>query len=451
MNQAFIKKLILFLAKTIQERKIDHYLQKKWNECNYLHQKYTYTSVTFNLNRYRMKRKNLLILLLFSLLFINCSDDDGPQLSSENKIISFKISENGEEYNGVINQSTKTISVTTSNIDLSNPITPTIEISNKATISPSASTAQNFSQNVQYTVTAENGEQATYIVSIHNTPFSEEKKIVSFQFNIDNEVFVGDINHDDLTIQVDTYKDVSSISPIVEISENATISPNPNENQDFNTPINYTVTAQDGTSNAYTVNVSKREINSTIQACYVRATSFGRVTHLDLSQNYQLYLENDTNSYLLNYFDVETWDDNGVPTTNFYFYFDETIETAVDYKLRFKINGIIEAETSYEIDVLKENAPRIDAANQLSYSYNDTLILTGENLVPGLRIPANANVYQYGTTYVSVNSTGTTLTFPMTINQGMFPSWVGQPSPRATRVNIYHNGRYGDSIIVDFN
>ncbi|WP_298512034.1 DUF5018 domain-containing protein [uncultured Kordia sp.] len=485
-----------------------------------------------------MKGKSLLLLLLFSLTFMSCSDDDGPQLSSENKIISFKISQNGQDFDGIINQSTKTINVTTSDIDLSNSIVPTIEISNNASISPSASTAQNFSQNVQYTVTAENGDKAIYTVTVNssdnkitafsitphettfsgvidesnhtitietvgleqnstlvpqiefsqnatispnasdaqdfsqdieytvtaqngaqttyavitnNTLFSDEKKILSFQFDIDNEIFEGVINHDNLTIFLITDKDVSSVAPIIEISENATISPNSDEAQDFNSPVYYTVTAQDGTSNIYTVNVSKREINSTIRKCYVRATSFGRVTYLDLSQNYQLYLENDTNSYLLNYFDTETWVNNGVPTTNFYFYFDENIETALDYKLRFKINGLTEAETPYEIDVLKENAPEITSANQLSYSYNDTLILSGNNLLPGLRIPANANVYQYNSSYVSVNSNQTSLTFPMTINPGMFPSWVGQSSPRPTRVNIYHNGRYGDSIVVDFN
>jgi len=67
-------------------------------------------------------------------------------LSLENKIISFKIIENGEEFNGVINQSTKTINVTTSNLDLSNSIIPIIEISNNAVISPSASASQNFNQ-----------------------------------------------------------------------------------------------------------------------------------------------------------------------------------------------------------------------------------------------------------------------------------------------------------------
>ncbi|MEM6684594.1 MAG: DUF5018 domain-containing protein [Bacteroidota bacterium] len=488
-----------------------------------------------------MKAKNVLLLLLFTFTLINCSSDDSPApplLSSENSIISFKLSENGQDFNGVINQSDKTITVTTSGVDLSNPIVPTIEISDNASISPSASVAQDFSQNVQYTVTAENGDEAiytvttrssdskiisfsitpndttfagviddttntitietigleanstlvpqieisqnasmspspalaqdfsqnvtytvtaqngaetTYTVVTNNTPFSNEKKITSFEFDIDTEIFTGTIDHTNLTIRLVTDKDVSSVAPNIEISENATISPDPSTPQDFNNPVYYTVTAENGTSNTYVVNVSKIEINSTIRTCYVRATSAGRVTYLDLTQNYQLYLENDTNSYLLNYFDTSTWTNNGVPTTTFYFYFEENIETAINYKLRFKLNGVVEAETPYEIDVLRENAPRITGTNQLAYSYNDTLILTGENLLPGLRIPANGSIYQYNSTYISVNTNQTVLTFPMTINPGMFPSWLGQTSPRATRVNIYQNGRYGDSVVVDFN
>jgi hypothetical protein len=397
--------------------------------------------------------KNSLLILILSVLFINCSkDDDSPKLSSENKILSFKIEVNNITYSGNINNVSKEVRIQTLGLENFTSVIPSIEISPNATINPTESTSQNFNNIVNYTVSAENGEIANYQIITENTPFSDEKKILDFELNIDNESFIGDINHNDLTIIVETYKDVSDVSPIIEISENATVSPNANENQNFNIPVEYTVTAQDGTSNTYTVNILKREINSTVQKCYVRATSFGRVTYLDLNnQDYQLYLENEVNSYLLNFFDIETWDDNGVSTTNFYFYINENIETAINYKLRFKINGQTKAETSYEIDVLKENAPKINSANQQSYNYNDTLILTGENLVPGLRIPANGNIYQYNESYVSVSSDQTILTFPMTVNYQMFPSWVGQSSPRPTRINIYYDGRYGDSIILDFN
>jgi hypothetical protein len=399
----------------------------------------------------KMKRKTLLILLL-SILCINCSEDDnGPSLSAENSILSLKIEVHNITYTGDINNISKEIKIQTLGLENVTLITPSIEISKNATINPSGAISQNFNEVLNYSVTAENGDIVAYQIITENTPFSNEKQILNFELNIDNDNFTGTINQNDLTIAVETYKDISNVAPIITISENATISPNTNETQNFNNPVAYTVTAQDGTKHTYTVHILKPEINATVQKCYVRATSFGRVTYLDLSnQDYQLYLENETNSYLLNFSDTATWNDNGVPTTNFYFYFDEHIETAIDYKLKLKINGQTKAETSYNLDVLKENAPKINAANQQSYDYNDTLILTGENLVSGIRIPANGSIYQFNDNYISINANLTILSLPLTYTYAMFPSWVGQPSPRPTRVSIY-DGRYGDSIIVDFN
>ena len=199
------------------------------------------------------------------------------------------------------------------------------------------------------------------------------------------------------------------------------------------------------------VDVKKQELNSTIRSCYIRATSFGRATFLDLSNgDIELFIENNDNSYKLQYFDLEVWDDQGKATTNFYFTFDENIITASDYKLRFKLNGNVKAETSYTIDVLAENAPKIISASQTSYDYNDTLILQGENLVTGLRIPANGSIYAYNEGQITVNAAQTELSMELDVNRAMFPSWVGQTSPRPTRVHIYFDGRYGDSILLDF-
>ncbi len=135
--------------------------------------------------------------------------------------------------------------------------------------------------------------------------------------------------------------------------------------------------------------------------------------------------------------------------TSFNFKFDEKILTANNYKLRIKADGEIKAETDYLIDVLAENAPKIISANQTSYTNYDTLILTGTNLIPGVSIPANGSIYNLTDHYVSLNPEKTTLKYYMDAYQ-MFPSSMGQQSPRSTRVSVYFDGRYGDSIILDF-
>ncbi|WP_040282592.1 DUF5018 domain-containing protein, partial [Psychroserpens damuponensis] len=191
------------------------------------------------------------LIILFSVFLINCSKDDGPKLSSENKIIAFKITGNGEDFNGDINQSTKTITVTTSDLNLSNSITPIIEISNNASITPSASTSQNFSQNVLYTVTAENGDEAIYTVIVN----SSDNKITSFNITPNETTFSGVINESNNTITIETIglELNSTLIPEIEFSQNATISPNQLSEQDFSQNIEYTVTAQNGEQATYTV------------------------------------------------------------------------------------------------------------------------------------------------------------------------------------------------------
>jgi len=385
------------------------------------------------------------------LLLANCSSDDGPSLSSENKITSFTIDYNNQNYAGSINHQSKVVTLKTIGLEQINSIVPKIKISEKATIYPDPDIAQNFNESVEYIITAENEENAIYTVNIINKPFSVKKDILSFNLNVNGEIFQGDIDQDQKKIEVFTFKDVTSLSPEIVISDFATISPLPSEKIDFTNPVEYTVTAEDGSTKVYTIIVNKIEINSTIKSCYIRATSFARVTFLDISNdNFELFLENEENSYKLNYFDLETWENSGRTTTNFYFYFNESIVTATDYKLRFKLNGIVKAETPYIIDVMAENAPKITSSSKTSYHYTDTLILYGENLVAGLIIPANGYIYVYNSRYVLLNDEHTKIEMALDVNRGMFPSWLGQPSPRPTRVNLYIDGRYADSIVLDF-
>lgn len=396
-----------------------------------------------------MKIKTL-ILILTSILLFSCSNDDSTKLSSENKILEFKItSKKGNVYIAKIDNIAKTITLNTKGIEMENQMFPQIQISENATITPDK-TVQDFNQQIKYTVTAENGEKAIYTVIVNNTILSNEKKILEFKFKIDNEIFTGIVDQTSLTINITTYKDISNISPEITISQFATISPN-QITQDLNNSLTYTVTAENGTSNIYKVQVIKSAITLILKKCYIRAVSFGQVTNIDLvsNPNYKLYLENDKNSYLLNYFDAQTYINSSGINTTFNFRFDEKILTANNYKLKIKLDGEIKSETNLTIDVLAEDAPKILSANQTSYKPYDTLILTGINLIPGVSISANGTIYNLTDSYVTLNAEKTTLKYYMNAHQ-MFPSYTAEQSPRSTWVSIYYNGRYGDSILLDF-
>lgn len=383
--------------------------------------------------------------------------------SSDNKITSFSITPNETTFFGIINESDKTITIETVGLELNSNLTPEIEFSQNAIISPNPSTEQDFSQNIEYTVTAQNGEQVTYTVVTNNTPLSDEKKILSFQLNIDNEIFDSVIDHSTLTIDVETYKNPINISLIVSISDGATISPESSEPQNFtNNTVQYTVTAANQSSNVYTVKtkwVSFYTINSANNTSniatkyYNNATPYVRTSNVDLSlPNSKIVLENTTNSYELNFFNYDAQMDSNFMFSSFQIEFPTNIVTANNYKLKYIVDGQVKSISHFNMDILSENVPNITASNQISYSYNDTLILTGQNLVAGIRIAAhNVLIYQYNSSFISINPDGTELTLILDNNQNMFPSLVGQTSPYPTPVIIYYNGRYGETIVLDFN
>lgn len=217
----------------------------------------------------------LLLALCILMVTTSCKKDDiDPQQKSgeqdksgEKQILSFvfkaedhedleadvvcAVDEENKEINGVLPYG----------MELDERI-PTIEVSEKATISPEG--AQHFGDPVTYTVTAEDGSTAEYSVAIRVAAedASSEKQILSFVF----EAAKNEGLEEDLELSVDEadkliYTDVpysfqaSSLLPTIEISEGAIVAPE--GSRDFsigNTQI-YTVTAEDGSTEAYEVSL----------------------------------------------------------------------------------------------------------------------------------------------------------------------------------------------------
>jgi predicted permease len=91
-----------------------------------------------------------------------------------------------------------------------------------------------------------------------NTGKSPEKQITSFKLSgVSPEVNgVFDNVKNTITFNVPSDVDVTSLAPEISVSGNATISPVSGSYQDFTDPVTYTVTAQDGTTQTYTVIVN---------------------------------------------------------------------------------------------------------------------------------------------------------------------------------------------------
>lgn len=78
-------------------------------------------------------------------------------------------------------------------------------------------------------------------------------------FTIDS--VAGTIDTDDFTIAIELASgtDLTSLTPTITVSDNATVSPKSAVANDFTEPVAYTVTAQDGTTQVYVVTVTLAE------------------------------------------------------------------------------------------------------------------------------------------------------------------------------------------------
>ncbi len=86
---------------------------------------------------------------------------------------------------------------------------------------------------------------------------SKEKSILLFNFPDLNPAVTGIVDNEDRTISliVPLGTDLKNLTPAITISEKASISPSSGQSQDFTSPVIYRVTAEDGSTQDFTVNV----------------------------------------------------------------------------------------------------------------------------------------------------------------------------------------------------
>ncbi len=127
-------------------------------------------------------------------------------------------------------------------------------------------TPNNFTSAVTYTLTDTDGD-IDWVVTVTKTPPSTAKQITSFSFNGLDPVVFGTINHDEGTIslEVPTGTNVTALVPTIAVSPLATVNPESGVAQNFSSPVNYTVTAQDESTKEYMVTVTQTSTNILFQ------------------------------------------------------------------------------------------------------------------------------------------------------------------------------------------
>lgn len=128
-------------------------------------------------------------------------------------------------------------------------LSPSITLSSAASVSPNTGVAQNFTNPVTYTVTAEDGTtDQDWTVTVTVAAASTETDITAFSLAEQVKDATIDTENHTVTIEVAKETNVTNLTPTITVSDDATVSPNTGVAQDFTNPVTYTVTAQDGTT-----------------------------------------------------------------------------------------------------------------------------------------------------------------------------------------------------------
>lgn len=104
-----------------------------------------------------------------------------------------------------------------------------------------------------YTVTAEDGTERVYTVTITRTAVATGRQILSFTYG----AVAGTIDQVNGTISLGLPAGTSTtFAPAIRVSDFATVTPASGEARDFSKPVKYKVTAQNGSTTTYTVTVT---------------------------------------------------------------------------------------------------------------------------------------------------------------------------------------------------
>jgi hypothetical protein len=209
-----------------------------------------------------MKKTSFVFVLTIMLMALSCSKSSSvaeqptqntePEKSSAKSITGFSIM----NMQATIVDSTNSITLILPPGTTLNKLAPFVTVSDKATVSPASLAEVDFTNPVVYTVTAENGTQRKYTVRVTNTRRTE-KEINLFIIN----GLYGNINKTNMiiTLQMPVGTDITRLAPEINISEGAKVSPASREVINFTNPVSYTVTAEDGSIQKYTVTVTARK------------------------------------------------------------------------------------------------------------------------------------------------------------------------------------------------
>jgi hypothetical protein len=207
--------------------------------------------------------RNIFSIAIALLVLLSCQKDD-PVLSSDNWIqsFSFLVIDNpslSDDVHGIIAKNEIHVSLPTGILVTS--LKPSI-VHRGNLITPASGTPVDFSNPVNYTVTAEDNSTCVFTILATVAPpvLSSNKTITSFSFlKVNNPTLSADvpgvIDGQSIVCTVPAGIVVTGLIPTI-THTGKSVNPGSETANNFSTPAIYTVTAEDGSTQAYTVTLS---------------------------------------------------------------------------------------------------------------------------------------------------------------------------------------------------
>lgn len=167
-----------------------------------------------------------------------------PSGNSEANILSFIFP--GQVGTSIIDEASGTVTVTVSEVEDVSNVIPQITVSDGAWIDPPGEDAQNFNEEVIYTVYAENEYDYKDWTIIIQRGLNDKANLYNFSFAEQTEQATIDTIAHKIYVTVSPLANLSSLVPTLTLSYGAYSNPGSGVAQNFTLPKNYTVISQDG-------------------------------------------------------------------------------------------------------------------------------------------------------------------------------------------------------------
>jgi len=197
-------------------------------------------------------------------LIRNPSFENWTAPSATPEFLTYKFAGLTPNVNGIINKPDHTIALTVPFVTDVTTLVSTYTLSDGAmakvgaTDQVSGTTPNDFTNPVTYNLSKDTTSQ-DWVVTVTKVAPTTGKDIITFKFESLTPVVTGVVDPANKTVslEVPNATNVAALIPTITLSPNATVSPLSGVATDFTSPVTFTVTAQDGSTQAWVVTVTK--------------------------------------------------------------------------------------------------------------------------------------------------------------------------------------------------